>query len=87
MKKENKFKIWLVWDTDVIEFDRALRAVTTTEERSKKYKKMIEEQHKQYDNQNRYKVEIEESEANHIYGYQSLKRLGENNFKKEYKKK
>ena len=81
MENEDKFKIWLVWDTDTIEFDRSLRAVTTTEERAKKYKKMIEKQHIQYNNQNRYKVEIEESEANHVYGFLSLKRLGENDFK------
>ena len=71
MENEDKFKIWLVWDTDTIEFDRSLRAVTTTEERAKKYKTMIEKQHEQYNNQNRYKVEIEESDANHLYGYLS----------------
>ena len=87
MKNEEKFKIWLVWDIDVIEPDRSLRAVTTTEERAKKYKTMIEEQHRQYNNQNRYKVEIEETDSNHLYGYRSLKRLGENNFKQECKKK
>lgn len=83
MENEDKFKIWLVWDTDTIKFDRSLRAVTTTEERAKKYKTMIEKQHIQYNNQNRYKVEIEESDANHIYGFRSLKRLGENDFKQE----
>jgi len=83
MENEDKFKIWLVWDTDIIDVDRSLRAVTTTEERAKKYKIMIEKQHIQYNNQNRYKVEIEESEANHVYGYLSLKRLGENDFKEK----
>lgn len=81
MDKDKKIKLWLVWDTDHIQFDQSLRAISTTEDRAKRYKTMVEKEHKLLGNQKRYKVEIEEREANHIMGYMSLKRFGENGYR------
>lgn len=73
----DKFKVWLVWDIFKPDWDVSLRSICTDELTAKKYKEIIEKQHKWFNNKNKFITKIEETHTNHCYGYLSLKRVGE----------
>jgi len=72
---EKHFPIWLVWDIDITSKEASLRAVTTTKERAEKYKKRMQQSHKNFDNHH-FVVELEARDANHAYGIKVIERLG-----------
>lgn len=76
--KKTKFDIWFVWDLDITDGKTYLRAVTLTEERAEKYKKSIEKHHKEFSN-NKFLVDIEPRNTNHLFGEQPLENMSKIN--------
>ena len=77
-EKTGKQYIWLVWDIDTRTkpYTAALRAITTSEERARKYEKSIMKAHiEEFGNPYHY-VDVEKRITNHLFGGTLLQTIG-----------